>query len=200
MKGIVYLVMLAANLLPHFAQAQFTSFEPGAYLLASAPTVVQKAELKLRGSSELLVKDQSGQKLKLTPKDVIAFRIGENKYMAVSDFTVGAGLNSFDVDQAFAQSLESGAVELLYYEFKGYNYSGSAYLLRTTSLSTVAVARGSLGAGKRFRETVRPFLASRPELIKYLEEKRINIDNLAEAIHALNRNLPFTPPSALNLD
>ena len=200
MKHTTYLILLLTILFPQLVRAQFNSFEPGAYILAGAPTVVQKGELKLRGSDQLVVKTETGQKLKFSPKEVIAFRIGEDKYVAVEQFTVGTGLNSFDVDQAFAKPLDSGAVELLYYEFTGHNYSGSALLLRTASLGTVALMRGGLGASKRFRETVRPFLQARPDFIQYLNEKRINIDNLAEAVHALNHNLPFTPPSALNME
>lgn len=200
MKCTACLLLFVALLVPLSLLAQFNSFEPGAYLLASAPTVVQKGELKLRGSDELVVKDPTGQKFKFTPKEVVAFRIGDDKYVAVGRFSVGAGLNSFEVEQAFAKPIESGGVELLYYEFAGHNYSGSAYLLRTPHSGIAAVMRGGLGAGNRFREAVRPYLASRPDFVKYLDEKRINIDNLAEAIHALNHNLPFAPPAALNLE
>ena len=200
MKYVAYLILLLTSVFPQLVRAQFNSFEPGAYILADAPTIVRRGELKLRGSDELIVKNETGQKLKFSPKEVVAFRIGEDKYVAVGRFTIGAGLSSFDVDQAFAKPLDGGVVELLYYEFTGHNYSGSAYLLRTASSSTVSFMRGGLGAGKRFRETVRPFLLARPDFVRYLDEKRINIDNLAEAIHALNHNLPFTPPAALNLE
>lgn len=201
MRCIHYSFIVAASLLPRLAQAQFNSFEPGAYILNSTPAAVQKGELKFRGGDQLLVKDATGQKLKLTPKEVAAFRIGDDKYVAVGHFTLEIGLGGTEVDQAFAKPVDTGQVQLLHYEFSGYNYSGSAYLLRTTAdATTVALVRNGASAGRRFREAVRPFLISRPEFVKYLDEKRINLDNLATAIHALNHNLPFTPPAALNLE
>lgn len=202
-------LLIFVGLLPLGSRAQLLggSFEPGAYILKNTPTEVHQADLQLRGSDLLLVREGKGAKQKLTPQEVAAFRIGDDKYVAVGAFNLRVGLGTVDVTEGFAQPLEMGGeVELLRYEFSAMagldRINGSAYLLRRGPTgSVVGIACGYYrSGGARFREQVRPFLASRPDILKCLDEKRINIDNLVGAIVALNGHVPFTPPAALNLE
>ena len=199
----LWLVLWVLALLPLAGRAQFNSYAPGTYILRSAPTEVQQAELKLRGSDELLVKSAGGEKLKLSAKEVLAFRLGTAKYVAVGPFELRIGLGSLDFEEGFARPIDLGEIELLYFEFSepDRNAAGSAYLLRRGPAgSVVGLTRASGSGGARFREELRPFLASRPDLLKYLDEKRINIDNMVPALRALNHHETFNPPAALNLE
>lgn len=215
------IVLLASILLlPQISRAQLfggNSFAAGSYVLADARNVRQPAQLKLQSGSKLVVKTADGQTLKFKPTQVQSFRIGSQKYIVARNFHVIGGLGGADVDDAFVEQLDSGQVVLARYDYSvgsGMSMSGggmmtgggsselSALLLRGRYSSSFTAAQGGVysSGGKRFREAVRPFLAARPDLVKLLDEKRITSDNLREAIHALNNNLPFAPPSALNLD
>ena len=213
-------LVLFACLLSHVAWAQLfggSSFKSGSYILTDKPGVRQPGQLKLQSGSKLAIKTTGNKTVKLTPAEVNAFWIGQQKYVVASNFHVKSGLGGTDIDKAFVQQLDSGQIMLMRYEYTvgapimmgaggsmayGGGSSNSAYLLRSRyDASATAVQAGTYSSGgKQFRETVRPFLASRPDLVKYLDEKRLTIENLPEAIHALNHNLAFNPPSALNLE
>ena len=202
-------ILLIGLLPPQLVRAQlFNSFGNGSYILNDDRTTRRQGQLKLQGSDRLVVKPGDGKTLKFGPEQVAAFWIGPKKYVTVSSINVKAGIISgADLDNAFVEQLDSGRVVLMrlnYSTGNGYSggYSGSAYVLRSGYYGSPVVVQGGTysSGGMNFRELMRPFLATRPELVKYLDEKRINIDNLGSAIYALNHNLPFTPPSALNLD
>jgi hypothetical protein len=212
----VYL-LLAFLLLPEVVLAQlFKSFESGSYILNDSRKVRQQGNLKLQSSSKLLVKNAAGETIKLTPEQVYSFWQGSKHYVTIGGFHVKGGLGGADVEMAFVEQLDSGRVILMRYDYNvgapmtmgptgGMSYGGSssnsAYLLDGLYAGSVTVAQSGTysNGGKQFREAVRPYLASRPDLVELLDNKRISTSNLQEAIHALNHNLPFNPPSALNV-
>ena len=214
------LLFLFALLLPQLASAQLfkgNPFEAGSYVLADTRTVRHAGELKLRNSKLLLAKDATGKNLKFNPEQVCSFHAGSRKFITTGGFHVKGGIGGLDVEKVFVEQLDSGQVMLLNYELQmgapmsmgpggaitgGGNGTTSIYLLQWPDEETATPIQTGLysSGGKQFRETLQPFFMVRPDLLKLLTEKRININNLAEAVHALNHNLPFTPSAALNLE
>jgi hypothetical protein len=211
-----FYLLLALLLLPEAVSAQlFKGFEIGSYILNDNRKVRQQGNLKLQSNSKLLAKNAAGETIKLTPEQVYSVWLGSKHYVTIGGFNVKSGLGGTDVDMAFVEQLDSGRVILMRYDYNiatpgamgpgGMSYGGgfstSAYLLDGLYAGSVTVAQGGTysNGGKQFREAVRPYLASRSDLVKLLDEKRITTANLPEAIHALNHNLPFNPPSALNV-
>ena len=69
------------------------------------------------------------------------------------------------------------------------------YLLHPASTFTVTPIQ--LGWSKNsppFREALRPYLAARPDLLQLLDAKSLSPEQLPVLIHALNHNLPYSPP------
>lgn len=197
-----------------WAQMRGNRFENGSYVLNDSRNLRQQGQLKLQSGSKLLVKTADGKTIKLKPEQIHSFRISNRKYVTASNFHVKGGLGGTDADNVFVEQLDSGQVVLLTYEYSigagapmmgaggGMSYGGSSelstYLLSRPGESRVTAAQGSFytGGGKQFREAVRPYLSSRPDLVKLLDEKRISSDNLEAVIQALNHNQPFSPPAS----
>ena len=213
MKLRVFLFVITV-LSPGLGWAQLfgNSFGSGSYVLNDSRSVRQQGQLKLQNSSKLLVKTADGKINKLKPAQVYSFRICSRKYITASNFHVKGGLGGADIDHGFAEQLDSGQVVLLNYTYSvgggapmgaggGMGYGGSsefnAYLLSRPGDSHVTAVQGSFytGGGKQFREAVRPYLATRPDLIALLDEKRIGSDDLPAVIHALNNNSAFAAPA-----
>ena len=199
-------------LLPGLARAQLlggSPFASGSYVLNASPNLRQQGQLKLQSGSKLLVKMADGQTLKLHPEQIHSFRITNRKYVTARNFHVKGGIGGAYIDNAFVEQLDSGQVVLLNYEYTinngaGMSYGGSstelnAYLLSRPGSSQFTAAQGSFytGGGKQFREAVRPYLASRPDLVKLLDEQRISSENLREVIYALNNNIPYNGSAGL---
>jgi hypothetical protein len=206
-----FYLLLAFLILPEVVLAQlFKGFETGSYILNDNSKVRQKGDLKLQSSTKLVVRTATQETIKLTPEQVYSVWLGSKHYVTIGGFNVKSGLGGTDVDMAFVEQLDSGRVILMRYDYSvgvagsggpgGMSYGGSssasAYLLDGLYAGSVTVAQSGTysNGGKQFREAVRPYLASRSDLVKLLDDKRITTANLPEAIHALNHNLPFNPP------
>ncbi|RZK16587.1 MAG: hypothetical protein EOO56_19635 [Hymenobacter sp.] len=211
---MVRFLLAAGLLLPQVGRAQLlfnNPFQEGSYVLADSRTVRHAAELKLQqDGATLVVKTPRGKNLKLSPEEVASFYIGSQRYVPAGYFHVMGGLGGTDVEAVFAEQLDSGQVQLLRYDYSmnnggsmgagglmtgGGTWHLSAYLLRrATEAGYTAVQSGAYSnAGKRFREALRPFLATRPDLLKLLDDNKVDIKNLPAVIHALNTNLPYSP-------
>ena len=201
--------LLAALLLPQAVKAQFNSFQAGSYVLARSPKVSHQSKLKLQGAYLLLVKAESGQKTPFLPAEILSFRIGQKKYVAVGGFAAKLGPGGDNlVSRGFAEELDSGRVVLMRFEYvvdspmmmtSGGMMSGGSsfprvlYLLRRSSEEKVESLPASwlTGGGKKFEEALLPYLSSRPDLTQLVTDKSITTDNLAAVIRALNTNQPF---------
>ncbi|UYZ59466.1 hypothetical protein [Hymenobacter latericus] len=193
-----------ALLLPQLLWAQSTSFKSGSYILNQEQTVRHNGELKLRDGNTLVVKNAQGKTLKLTPDEVQSFSIGRRKYIVAKGFLVNMG--SSYVDKAFVEQVDSGMVVLLNYTYTvgsaGHMTAGGGmvgggasskpeYLIRWAKDSTLtALTTSSWNGGAYFREMLRPFLVSRPDLVRLVDEKIATPETLIPVIRSLNRNLP----------
>lgn len=196
-----FFLFLTCLLLPQLASAQlFSNFEAGSYILAKFPITRSEGQLKLKSGDYLLVKTSSGEKLKLTPRDVASFRIGNQKYITTNvGFEVRVGLGSTYVDKSFVEMLDSGQVVLMRYQYYigspgGGSTEHELYLVRPSNSyrsPTPLPTNNFGGAGKKFTQALSPFVAQRPDLVQLLAEGQISTDNLLNFIHALNTGQPF---------
>jgi hypothetical protein len=207
------LLVITCSLLSHFCQAQFITFkkfEEGSYVLTDSRTVRHAGQIKLQSGSKLVIKNPDGTTVKLKPQELYSFRIGQREYSTARNFHVQGGFG-INVDEAFVEQLDSGQVVLMSYEYTvgnpmmgaggtmagGGTSTMSAFLLhRPTEDLYVPVQPGfyTSAGGNRFRDAVRPFLVSRPDLVKLLDEKHITMDNLPAVIRALNAGKPYRLP------
>lgn len=210
-----FYLLFAVLLLPEIVLAQLPKgFAEGSYILNDSRQVRQHGQLKLQSSQKLLVKTADGKTIKLTPEQVYSFQQDNQHYVTAGGFHVKGGLGGAEVDLAFVEQLDSGKVVLMRYDYSigapmtmgsggGMSYGGSSsnstYLLDGLYPGSITAAQGGTysSGGKQFREDVRPYLVSRPDLVKLLDDKQITASNLQAAIHALNHNLPFNPSSGL---
>ncbi|MBG8555670.1 hypothetical protein [Hymenobacter guriensis] len=208
--------LVAFLLLPQFILAQFNSFKPGSYVLAGNPQIQHKGLLKLKDAKLLVVRHDQGETTKLTPKDVSSFQIGTKRYLKASGFEENKAFTEDAADEVFVELLDSGQVLLMRYEYAvnsaprmGANGAmaggGKAiyetYLLKWSNGSAVsAVPAGNMtGGGRKFREMILPYLSSRPDLVKLVEDKQAILLDLKRLIHALNTGKPYVPEPVYNI-
>lgn len=188
--------------LPQLAHAQlFKNVEIGSFVLSATPQLRQTAGLYLRNSEQLVVRDLAGKNTTFSPQQVRSFKIGQRQFVTTGGFKLsGEGY----VTQAFAEQLDSGQVVLLRYQVLpnnaatrgniGYDSEAgkSIYLLRSATASTVTpIQAGWSRKSAAFQEALRPYLASRPDLLQLLATKSLAPKQLPLVIHALNQNLPY---------
>lgn len=205
-----FIFIVIGWLLPQVLLAQFNSFEPGSYVLNTKPTIRHQGTLKLRSSDLLVVKDATGNKLKLSPRDVVSFRLGQQQYVTAVNFEVNQGLIPLYVEQAFVEQLDSGQVVLLRYEYStggggapmmgaggAMTFGGAGggtrtiYLLRRGSSISPVPSNSLSGAGPKFRAALLLLLGTRPDLVKLVEEKRVSVDDVPALVRALNTGKAF---------
>lgn len=207
-----FLLLVALFMLPQVLLAQFREFADGFYVLTASPTVRHQAQLKLRNEKTLLTKENQQKKQEVDLSEVQYFQIGSKKFKPVGGFHIKKGLGGTDVQRGFAQMLDSGQVILYEYSYyiasgpmmsgSGAMYGGgnslnSVFLLQKPGENTVTLisANAISGAGKEFRQALAPFLTTRPDLLKHLDERRLTIWHLPLTVHALNNGLPYYPVS-----
>ncbi|MGI4874211.1 MAG: hypothetical protein ACRYFX_23870 [Janthinobacterium lividum] len=205
------LLLTLALLLPQLGWAQILGFgspkfENGSYVLESDRTVRHPAQIRLLEDDRVVVKEGNENRRKLWPGDVYSLHIADRKYVKLEDFRMGRK----QVEIAFVELVDSGRVVLMKYDYPvgspsamgangtmmgGGSSNATAYLLSGPAGAgpTVVPESNSKKSVQKFQETLRPYLAARPDLLQLLEQERITYKNLVAAIHALNTNSPFTP-------
>lgn len=202
-------ILIFCLLLPQAIYAQFKKFEPGTYILDADRKTRHDAELKLKSSTQLVVRAGGKQNLTLRPKDIYSFRIGLRRYRTASGFEVKMGLGREYVDEGFVELLDSGQVLLMRYDYEigspghmgaggmmsgGFSYAESVYLLRgANSYSAPVVIKGNGNAKEQelLKSTLAYYVAQRPDLAQLLQDGRIFIGNLQSFVHAINTGQPF---------
>lgn len=199
-----FMLIIGALIVPHLVVAQSApkDFSAGTYILNDGHNTRQQSQLKLRGYNKLLVKAADGKVVKYTPAQISAFWLNGQQYITVGHF-IGTDV---ELESAFVALVDSGRVMLTRFNYeapKGIERLGlvpdtHVFLLKNAQDSRpTRVEHGIfLPGGKVFIAAVRPYIASRPDLVKLLDENIITFNNLPAAIHALNTNTPFTPPEA----
>ena len=179
----------------------FRSYRPGSYVLVATPAVRQVGKLsRSNDGTELLVKPaDGGDKIKLSAGEIRSCVISNQRYITISDFSVGT---SRFAGNTLVEKLDSGRVELLCYEHKemvagspsGGMYGGGGaatirqYLLHNPGTPNyIAVAENNfLGTNHKFEDSVRPFFTARPDLVALLDAHKVPEYNLPFLVHALN--------------
>ncbi len=191
--------------LPQLAHCQvFKNTEVGSYVLSASPQNRQTAGLYLRNSEQLIVRDLTGKNTTLSPRQVRIFRIGQRQFVTTGGFRLSSGTGGTYVAQAFAEQLDSGQVVLLRYQVPpsdaatrgniGYDSEAdkSIYLLRSaTATSVTPIQPGWSRKSATFQEALRPYLVSRPDLLRQLSANELVPNQLPFIVRALNQNLPY---------
>lgn len=203
------LFVLVGLLLPQVLRAQsFNSFEPGSYQLVNSPGMRHQSLLKLRGNDQLLAKDDRDDKVKLTPKEVLSFQIGEHKYVTAGDFKLGSGPFSKPVDLAFVERLDSGQVNLMEYTYITFTGGSNGvvasnevkvYIIKAADWAD-AIALPSYAwtnRGEKLRDALRPYTVDRPDLAELIDNNQLRDNNIPAFFHALNSGQLFPLTEAM---
>lgn len=172
----------------------------GSYTLSTDGTK-HDGFMQLPFPQKLVVRVLKGKNLKYTSADVSRFTLGEKRYFTLTGVKLPGPQTVADlfddksgVMQAFVEQVDSGRVVLLSYSFLSnaqYHPEVHYYLLRQAGSPDVVIVPYK---DKQFRELLRPYLQARPDLLKYLDEKRLTISTLPDLIHSLNTGVSYLPP------
>ncbi|AHJ98576.1 hypothetical protein [Hymenobacter swuensis] len=200
-----FLLLFTALLLP---QVLFAQFESGYYVLIREPNARHVAQIKMPDENKLFIKEGDQKKQELDLEQVAYFKMGNKNYRPVSGLSIKKGKQT--ITHGFAEVLDSGQVMLYAYSYlvtnstmmtgNGVMYGGGSswatiHLVENTGQQnfTIISAPSFTGTNKEFRETLRPFLAARADMVKYLDAKLLLIYHLEMAVRALNHGEAFVP-------
>ncbi|MCA8829280.1 hypothetical protein [Hymenobacter pini] len=200
-----FLLLFAALLLPQILLAQF---EPGYYVLTTEPGVRRVAQIKMPDENTLLIKEGEQKKQELALSQVAYFKAGGKTYRPVSGFSIKSGKQT--ITHGFAEVIDSGQVMLYNYSYRekspptmsgnGLMYGGGSTWVTIRLIEnagqqnfTIISAPSFSGTSQEFRERLRPFLAPRADMVKYLDAKLLLIYHLEQAVQALNQGEAFVP-------
>lgn len=202
------LFVLVGLLVPQALQAQFSnSFEPGSYRLVSSPEVRHQGRLKLQ-SSKLVVEGADGEKIKLTPKEVVCFRAGARKYVTAGGFRTAPAPFGATVERAFVEQLDSGRVNLMEYTFlvgiggsNGFGGTSEAkiYVVKATDWTDAISLPNYVwtNRGEKLRTALRPYAVDRPDLTELIDNNQLRDNNIPAFFHALNSGQLFPLTEAM---
>lgn len=183
------LVLTLLSLVPFCSKAQTLTkgFESGYYILADEPTVRHTGQMRIEPFGPSLRVKQEGKVMNqvFKPAQLLACGTEKVKYVIAKDFLSGRA----HIDADFAQQLDSGQIVLLNHSrVSGAGGGISIFLVRRPSETAVTV----LDAFKnQYRQQILPFIASRPDLVQLVQEKKFTYDNLYALIHAFNTGQPY---------
>ncbi len=199
------IIFSSALTLSQLAHAQLIKkVEVGSYVLNATPQLRQAAGLFLRNSEQLVARDLAGKSITLSPQQVRSFKIGERQFVSTGGFILTNKYSDRYVAKAFAEQLDSGQVVLFRYRLlsdnptdRSYIVYGSEdeksiYLLQSATSPTVTPMQVRwTKKDADFQTALRPYLASRPDLLKLLAANALSPKQLPLIVHALNRSLPY---------
>ena len=182
------LVLTLLSLVPLCGKAQtlFKGFTEGYYVLADEPTVRHTGTMRIEPFGPSLRVKQDGKLMNQTykPAQVLFCGTGKTKYVVAKDFLSGRA----HIDADFAQQLDSGQVVLLWHtRASGAGGGFDTYLVRRstdTSLTRLLLYRNE------YKEKLLPIIASRPDLVQLMQDKKFNYDNIYALVHAFNTGQP----------
>ncbi|MGI4874210.1 MAG: hypothetical protein ACRYFX_23865 [Janthinobacterium lividum] len=174
---------------------------PGTYVLNSDRLARRTGRLQVY-AHQLVVHDEQGHTTKYTPDDVYRAQVGPVRYVSIPGFKNTSGLWTLRRStKLFVEVVDSGQVSLYRYRYTTGGVSETTteletYLLRAAATDSVVIVSGSAytGQGRRFREALAPYIASRPDLLVLLNNGVIAVDDLPALLHALNTQSPFMAP------
>ncbi len=197
------LAVLALLALPLVGTAQSG---PGTYILVDNRQVVYAGDLDVSGYRLKSKEGKAGEKPKIVTwqaSEVYWARVGQQRYLPVSNFSIPAGLGFKKMNHGLAEVLDSGRVTLLRYDYEvgggGTGPAGfstrtvSAYLLQVPDEEDALLIPMNFlsGKGAEFREMLAPHFSTRPDLLKQLEKGEVARRNLVAFVHAYNTKQPF---------
>lgn len=197
MRAFVLLVLILSSALVSQAQ-EAADFERGSFKLKNKAEA-QQGLLKLGGKNLVVKQYPSGPSTKYPWADVTSYCLGLQKFIRASGFVMRSpsGWSHQPAEEEFVELLDSGAVSLMRYKQFHSNQMGGSYevlylLQRAGQPDAVAIPFSLLdGAGKKFREFLAPYIASRPDLVTVVNAKKVTIYNLSTFLHAYNKQEPF---------
>jgi hypothetical protein len=186
-----FFLLALVSLAPLCVKAQFNrGFERGYYVLVDEPTVRHTGDMRIEPFHSTLIVKSEGKTLKYKPDQLLVFGNDKGKYVTVKNFESGRG----HIDADFAQQVDSGQVVVLFHS-RGTSNGGiggsvATVLVRRPTETTTTVLEGLYN---RYREQVLPFIASRPDLVKLVQEKKTTYYDLPALLHAFNTGEPYQP-------
>ncbi|WP_426060258.1 hypothetical protein [Hymenobacter sp. B1770] len=177
MRALLFIIITL--IVPHFVQAQ-SDFAKGTFRLKKIPEI-QMSGLLRSGSSLDVKQTPDGPSVKYPWEDILSYKTGIYRYIRASGFTMRnlSGWSHEIADNRFVLLLDSGAVSLMRYEydFALYNTNQpppSIILLQRANEKEATDIPYSVfeGGGKKFRESLKPYVTERPDLLALLADKK----------------------------
>ena len=179
---------------------------PGTYILVDNRQVVYTGDLDISGLRLVSKEGKEKEKPKTVTwqaSEVYWARVGQQRWLPVSNFPIPAGLGFKKVEYGLAEVLDSGRVLLLRYDYEvgGGGMGPAGFSTRTMSVYLLQVPDDEnallipmnflSGKGTEFREMLAPHFSARPDLLQQLEKGEVARRNLVAFVHAYNTKQPF---------
>ena len=186
------------------AKAQGGLFGPeerdGTYTLVGSPQVRHVGKLMV-SPTVLIAKDSEGKKTKWHPDQVARLTIEHQRYTTARGFSVKKGiLKVTERKPVFVELLDSGRVSLMRYTYvaggPGMQEESTVYLMRDAAQpNSVALPVRRFSSNEDYFQGLAnllgPYAAQRPDLLKLLNQDKIEEQLLQRFVHALNTNSYF---------
>ena len=178
---MIRIITLASFLLvANFASAQVT-FTPGYVLLNTGDTI--KGEIKNNPKkqfdlfSKVMVKITEEQKKSYKADKVKMYVFGETTFIS----------KQMDGEMVFMRRLSEGAIDLYEFQYEWINSKNETeirseyYLEKEGHAELVRIKSG------RFRKQVAEIMSDNGEIVKEIEEKKYEVENIAEVVDNYNK-------------
>jgi hypothetical protein len=174
------LTLASFLLISSFASGQVT-FTPGYVVLNTGDTI--KGEIKHNPKkqfdlfSKVMVKIDEQQRKSYKADKVKSYTFGETTFIA----------KNMDGEMVFMKRISEGAIDLYEFQYEWINAKNETeirseyYLEKEGSAEPVRIKSG------RFRKQIAEMMADHQELVKDLEEKKYDVENLAEVVESYNK-------------
>lgn len=174
------LILSALSVISLSAMSQ-TEFTPGYVITTKGDTI--KGEIKHNPKKEfdlfskVTVKIAENQNKTLKADKVKMYAFGENQFIS----------STVDGEPAFMKLLTKGAITLYEWQYEWVNakneteYRTEYYMQKEGEAEPVRIKSG------KFRKQVAEMISDNQELVKELEDKKYDYDNLSEVVESYNK-------------
>ena len=203
MRPLLFLLAIAAALLPDIARAQF-NFAPGTYQLANGAK--GEASLKIvlaeSGKPTVIVGSKNDRERTFRSSEMVEFTTGTHHFVRAANFRFRSGTDAEFTDPTLLEVVETGPVELFYYYYQvemGTNFKAHVTLPVLRKAGSPVFLAYAPGRTPGFDQKLAPggFVAALFPADLVLQRRfatnGISRAELAAVVHAYNQGVRLKP-------